>query len=154
MTDLVVFYSRSNNTRTVAQTISDETDAKILEVKDKKSRSGPIGYLIGGFDALREKKTNIEYEKVNLKDYDTVYVGTPVWASKPTPAIVEFIKENDFSGVNTITFATMGGSGGDTTINVMNNMIISMGGNVKKSFSLAIKNNNIKQLTLDALNDE
>lgn len=153
MTDLVVFYSRSNNTRTAAQTISQETGAKVVEVTDKKSRSGPIGYMLGAIDAIREKKTSIEYEKVNLKDYDTVYIGTPVWASKPAPAIVEFINDNEFSGVNTITFATMGSSGGDTTINVLNNMIISMGGNVKKSFSIAVKNKDVKDLTLEALND-
>lgn len=151
MTDLVIYYSRTNNTKTVAQTIADKYDAQMLEIKDKTKREGAFGFIKGAVDSLREKATPIEYDDVNLKDYDTVYIGTPVWASKPTPAVTQFIEENEFSGVNCITFATMMGSGGQTTINVLNNMIITQGGNVQDSFILAVKGNDIKQLTLDAL---
>ncbi len=154
MKNLVVYYSRTNNTKLVAETIRDEIGADLLEIKDKKNRSGPIGYVIGAVDAFREKHTSIEYEEVNLKDYDTVYIGTPVWAAKPAPAILEFIRENDFGGVKVVTFATMGSSGDETTINFMNHRIISGGGKVKKSFSIAVKNNDIKELTVAALRDE
>jgi hypothetical protein len=47
----------------------------------------------------------------------------------------------------------MMGSGGETTINVINNMIISQGGTVKDSFILAVKNKDIKELTDEALNN-
>lgn len=154
MKNLVVYYSRTNNTKIVAQTIKSEIGADLLEIKDKTNRSGPLGYLKGSIDALREKSTSIEYEKVNLKDYDTVYIGTPVWASKPTPAILEFIRENDFGGVKVVTFATMGSGGDETTINYMNHRIISGGGKIKNSFSIAVKNNDIKELTVQALRDE
>lgn len=154
MTDLVVYYSRTNNTKLAAQTIHEEIGADLLEIKDKKNRSGPIGYLIGGFDAFREKTTEIEYEKVNLKDYDTVYIGTPVWASKPTPAILQFLRENDLGGVKFVTFCTTGSSGDETTINYMNHLIVSGGGKVKKSFSVVVSGNDIKELTVAALRDE
>ena len=154
MKNLVVYYSRTNNTKIVAQTIKNEIGADLLEIKDKTNRSGPLGYIKGAIDALREKNTGIEYEKVNLKDYDIVYIGTPVWASKPAPAILEFIRENDFRGVKVVTFATMGSSGDETTINYMNHRIISGGGKIKKSFSIAVKNNDIKELTVAALRDE
>ena len=152
--DLVVYYSRTANTRKVAGIIAEKKDAQLLEVRDHKNRSGAVGFFIGGFDAIRGKKTDISYDDVNLDDYDTVYIGTPVWASKPTPAIVEFIGENDFSGHDIVTFATMGGSGGDSTIKSMNELVSAKGGNVKRSFSLAINGNDIGQLVLDALNDE
>ncbi len=154
MSDLVVYYSRTNNTKLVAQTIKEETGAELLEIKDKKSRSGPVGYLKGAVDALREKGTSIEYDVVDLKSYDNVYIGTPVWAGKPAPAIIEFLRENDLGGVKFITFATMGSSGDETTINYMNHLIISGGGKVKKSFSIAVKRNDIKELTVDALRDD
>lgn len=154
MTDLVVYYSRTENTKRAAQTIKEEIGADLLEIKDKKNRSGPLGYLKGGFDAFREKTTDIEYDKVDLKSYDTIYVGTPVWASKPTPAILQFIRENDFGGVKVVTFCTTGSSGVETTINYMNHLIISGGGKVKKSFSIKVSEDDIKESTVAALRDE
>lgn len=153
MTDIVIYYSRTKNTKKVAEVIARKYNTEILEVSDKRKRNGILGFIKGGYDSLFEKDTKIEYEKLDLKDYDTIFIGTPVWASKPTPAIVQFIKENEFSGTNCVTFATMMGSGGETTINVLNNMIISQGGNVKDSFILAVKNNDIEELTNEALDD-
>jgi flavodoxin len=153
MTDLVIYYSRTGNTKQVAQQIADEFDAQLLEVKDKQERGGLLGFIKSGYDSLRENETPIEYDKVDLTDYDTIFIGTPVWASKPTPAIIQFIKENEFSGTKCVSFATMMGSGGETTINVINNMIISQGGTVKDSFILAVKNKDIKELTDEALNN-
>lgn len=155
MTDLVIYYSRTGNTRTVAQIIAEQKNAQLLEIKDRKNRSGPIRYLQGAFDAMRNKTTNIEYKAVNLMDYDTVYIGTPVWASNPTPAINEFVEQNDFTGVNTVVFATMMSSGGDATTRNLSGDITNKGGNIIRSFSLAIKKDtDIKKLTLEALNDE
>ena len=71
MSDLVVYYTRTNTTKNVASIIKDELDADVLEVIDKKNRQGPIGYLRGGLDAIRSKKTSIEYEDVNFENMIT-----------------------------------------------------------------------------------
>lgn len=152
--DLIIYYSRTNNTKEVAELIAEEKNAELLEIKDKKSRSGPLGYVIGAIDSFRGKKTGINYEKNDLSKYDTVYIGTPVWASKPTPAIVQFIEENDFSGTNVVTFATFMGSGGEATITAMNNKIKDKGGKIKRSFAFRMTGNDKKQLVQEALNDD
>lgn len=152
--DLVIYYSRTNNTREVSQIISEKKNAEIVEIKDKTNRSGAFGFAKGALDSVRKKKTKIEYEKVNLADYDTVYIGTPVWASKPAPAVLEFIDENEFDNTDVITFATMMGSGGDSTIKIMNDLIESKGGHIKRSFSLVLKGEDTRQLVMNALSDE
>lgn len=152
--DLVIYYSRTNTTKEVSQIIAEEKGAKLVEIKDKKSRSGALGYALGALDSVRGKKTNIEYEKVNLSEYDTVYIGSPVWASKPTPAVLQYIEENDFNGTNVVTFATMMGSGGDSTVKIMNDKIKAKNGLIKRSFSLATKGKALKSLVIDALSDE
>ncbi len=152
MTDLVVYYSRTNKTKMVAEIISKQLNARLIEVKDKTKRSGSIGYIRGAFDALRSKRTLVEYDIADLKEYDTVYIGTPVWASKPTPAILEYIKETDFSGVNVVTFATMMSSGDKDTLLKMNEAINEKGGSIVRSFSIKTKNTDIEELTIDALN--
>lgn len=152
--DLVIFYSRTNTTKKVSEIISEEKNAKLIEINDSKSRSGVLGYAMGALDSLLGKKTDISYEKVSLKDYETVYIGTPVWASKPTPSIMQFIDENDFDNINVVTFATMMGSGGDSTVNTMNEKIKAQGGKIKRSFALVAKDKDLKELVINALNDE
>lgn len=151
--DLVVYYTRTNKTEEIAKTIKEEKNADILQIKDKAKRDGVIKYLTSAIDSVRNKKTEITYDKKNLSSYDTIYIGTPVWASKPTPAIIKFIEENDFANTNVVTFATMMGSGADATIEIMNKMIKDKGGNVVKSFAIITRKKDIKQLTIDALND-
>lgn len=151
--DLIVFYSRTNNTKEVAELIAEEKNADLLEIKDEKSRSGALGYVIGAIDSFRDKKTRINYEEKDLSKYDTIYIGTPVWASKPTPAILQFINENDFSGKNVVTFATFMGSGDEATITALNNSIKNKGGNINRSFAFKMTGTDKKTLVNKALNE-
>ena len=59
MKALVVYYSRTGNTRAVAERIAQELGAEIEEVLDKKKRSGALGFLLGGKDATMGNKTEI-----------------------------------------------------------------------------------------------
>ncbi|RAP53464.1 MAG: hypothetical protein BZ138_00815 [Methanosphaera sp. rholeuAM270] len=152
--NLIVYYSRTNTTRKVSEIIADKKGGELVEITDKKNRSGAIGFAVGGFDSIRGNKTEISYEKTDLSDYDTVYIGTPVWASRPTPAILQFIDENDFSDVNVVTFATMKGNDNDNTVNIMNDIIESKGGLIKGSFSLSVQGKDLEELVNNALNNE
>ena len=46
----------------------------------------------------------------NLADYDTVYIGFPIWWNLAPRIINTFIESGDFSGKTVILFATSGGS--------------------------------------------
>lgn len=149
--NLMVYYSRTNNTKEVSELIAEEVGGEFLEIKDKKSRTGPIAYVLGAVESFMGKKTNIEYEKRDLTQYDTVYLGTPVWASKPAPAMLQFIEENDFNGVDVVTFATFMGSGGEATTNAMNSIIKSKGGNIKTSYGFRMTGTDKREMVAEAL---
>lgn len=151
--DLIVYYSRTNNTKEIAELIAEEKNAELLEITDKKSRSGALGYIIGAIDSFRDKKTGINYQKTDLSKYETIYIGTPVWASKPTPAVLKFIEENDFTGRNVVTFATFMGSGGEATITALNDGVKNKGGTIKHSFAFRMTGTDKKTLVNEALND-
>lgn len=52
----------------------------------------------------------------NLNDYDTVFIGYPIWwADIPTP-LYTFFEQADFSGKRIIPFSTHGGSRFSSTI--------------------------------------
>lgn len=110
MKTLVVYYSRTGNTRKAAESIAKHLNADIDEIIDKKNRTRKIiGWLIAGKDASQKKLTEIEYEK-NPDDYDLVIIGTPVWAWTMTPAIRTYLSKNKFKKV--AFFCTSGGSPG------------------------------------------
>jgi flavodoxin len=104
---LVTYYSRTASTKKLAEEIANCLKADIDEIIDKKKRSGPIGFLTGGRDAMKEKETEIEFEK-SPENYDLVVIGTPVWAGNVTPAVRAYLKKNKFKKV--AFFCTFGGS--------------------------------------------
>ncbi|EHR77439.1 flavodoxin [Thermococcus litoralis DSM 5473] len=111
MKTLVVFYSRSGTTKRVAQELAEALGADIDEVIDKKSRKGILGILRAGYDATREKTTEIEFTK-DPSEYDFVIVGSPVWNRRVTPAIRTYLLQNRGKIKAAAFFATcMGNSG-------------------------------------------
>ena len=108
MGTLVVYYSRTGNTRFVAEKIAESLNAETCEIVDKKKREGRLGFIKSGYEATRKKLTDIEVSKT-IDNYDFVIIGTPVWAGKITPAIRTFITKNDFSGKQLACFVTLDG---------------------------------------------
>lgn len=109
MKSLIVYYTRSGNTRFVAETIAAEIGSDVEEVVDLKKRSGVLGYLSGGSAARRGKETEIAPTKKSPSEYDLVIVGSPIWAGRRAPAITTYLKMNDVSGKKVAVFFTQGG---------------------------------------------
>ena len=116
MKALVVYYSRTGNTRAVAERIAQELGAEIEEVLDKKKRSGALGFLLGGKDATMGNKTEIAETSKNPADFDLLVVGTPVWSSSPTPAIRTYLSKYDLTGKKVAAFYTSEGSENEKAI--------------------------------------
>ena len=119
MKSLVAFYSRTNITRKLAEEIAGKCDADIEEIVPKVNYQGKIGYARGGKDAIREKIIDIEAPKYNPEDYDVVYLGTPVWASKSSTPLLSYIKQNEGKFSDVKLFVTAGGSGMDSALEQM-----------------------------------
>lgn len=119
MKALVVYYSRTNITEKLAGEIAENANADLEKVTTTVSYSGKIGYARAGKDAMREKEVEIGSLKYDPADYDTVYIGTPVWASRPATPIISYIKQNKDKLKNVKFFATAGKSGFDETFSKM-----------------------------------
>jgi flavodoxin len=97
MSYLVVFYSRTGNNRTIAESIASRLSADIDEIIDKKNRQGRLNWLLAGRDSRAGNLTEIEYQK-NPQDYDTIIIGAPIWAWNPIPPLRTYLKEVDLKG--------------------------------------------------------
>lgn len=116
---LVVYYSASGNTETVAGYIAEATGGDLFAITpaepytsddlnwtDENSR-GSREYADESLRDVELTTTEVE----NWDSYDTVFIGYPIWwgiAAWPTDS---FVKANDFTGKTVIPFCTSSSSG-------------------------------------------
>lgn len=111
MKSLVVFYSFTGNTRLVAQTIAEVLKADLVEIEETKPRGkGAMTYMTGGYGAITNKASEIKPVDIDFKQYDTIFIGSPTWASRPTPAINAFLLASNFEQHDIVPFFTGGGN--------------------------------------------
>lgn len=115
MKTLVVYYSRTGNTRKVAEALAGKLGADIEELKEDINRRGFIGYLTAGRDGMLKRKTRINPLSNNPSDYDLVLVGGPIWGFNLAPPLRTFLSEFKGKLKQTAFFCTMGGSGDTRT---------------------------------------
>ena len=109
MKPLVVFFSRSGNTKRAAEAIASALKAETEQIWDKKKRSGPFGFFSAGKDAATGKTTKIEPTKNNPSSFGLVVVGTPIWAGNMAPAVRAFLEQNRGKFKKVAFFCTAGG---------------------------------------------
>jgi flavodoxin len=107
---LVVFYSRTGTTKKVAETIAGTLKCDIEEIVDMKDRKGVLGWIVSGKDATQKNLTTIKTITKLPDSYDLIIIGTPIWASKMTPAVRTYLSQNKEKIKNIAFFCTMGGS--------------------------------------------
>ena len=114
---LVAYFSATGTTKRAAQQLAKEKDADLFEIapavpytaadldwRDKSSRSTL---------EMKDKSSRpaIKGTCANMADYDTVWIGFPVWWYTAPTIINTFIEAHDLSGKTICVFATSGGSG-------------------------------------------
>lgn len=114
---LVAYFSASGTTANVAKNLANAAGADIYEIKpavpyskadlnwmDKQSRSSV---------EMRDKSSRPELSDTdaNIEDYDTFFIGFPIWWYIAPTIINTFLETYDFSGKKVVLFATSGGSG-------------------------------------------
>lgn len=114
---LVAYFSASGVTAKVAENLAEAIGADIFSIEpaipytkadlnwnDKKSRSS-----VEMNDPA--SRPAIMHTRDNMSDYETVFVGFPVWWYVAPTIINTFLESYDFTGKTIIPFATSGGSG-------------------------------------------
>ncbi len=119
MKSLVVYYSRSNITKKLAENIASMTNSDIEEIKPKVNYNGKLGYARGIKDGRSGKIVEMESLKYNPQDYDIIYIGGPVWASKVANPVISYLKLNENKLKDVKFFLTAGSSGFDSSFKQM-----------------------------------
>lgn len=122
---LVAYFSASGVTKAAAERLAKAADADIFEIKpavpytradldwtNKKSRSSVEMSNPDSRPEIAEKLSNME-------DYDTIFIGFPIWWYVAPTIISTFVESYEFAGKAIIPFATSGGSGLGKTVEVL-----------------------------------
>ena len=137
MKPLVVYYSLTGKTKLVSQVIAEALNATLVEIQETKPRKpGPSVYSIGGLKAKMNKGTKINPIDVDLKQHETIFIGSPIWGSRPAPAINSFIYKTNFEGRSIIPFFTMGGDNSEKALANITAKIERSQGKVAGSFAI------------------
>ncbi len=92
---LILFYSLEGSTRKIAQSLAKELQIpfeEIKPVKEMKSK-GFMKFVQGGGQAVTGMKPALQPLKTNLADYDTIILGSPVWAGRFAPAVKSLLEK-------------------------------------------------------------
>ena len=149
MNRIIVYYSQGGKTDLIAKTLAGNINADLVRIHDLKNREGLKNKLFSSINAFRETKTDIVPAKVDLRGYDTIYFGTPIWSGNATPAILTIIDRCDLRAKDVILFATMDGSNGEKTIERLERKVKLRGARVIESFTIATKDKSPEKLVND-----
>ena len=119
MKTLVVYYSRTNTTKKIAEEIKNKLNCDIEEISDDKKYSGKLGYIRGGFNATTGKTSELKNISKNPSDYDLIIIGTPVWASNMATPIYTYLEKYHAQIKNIACFCTCISGGYEKTLEKM-----------------------------------
>ena len=97
---IILFYSFEGNTRIVGEYLARELNLPFEEIKPVKvlPSKGFSKYFWGGSQVVMNKKPDILPLEVDLKEYDTVYLGSPIWAQSFAPPIKTLLEDGSLKG--------------------------------------------------------
>ncbi len=110
---LVLYYSQTSNTKTVATEIATRLNADIEEIALVEPYDTAFQATIDRCKADREKGILPEIKplKSNVADYDVVFIGYPVWFGTYAPPMASLLDKVDLSGKKVVPFCTFGSGG-------------------------------------------
>lgn len=116
---LVVYYSATGNTKAVAEMIAEETNGDLFEIELKDSYSDEDLDWTDSNSRVTREYENEDERHVELvsstvnhwEDYDTIFVGYPIWWGIAAWPVNTFIENNDFTDKTVVPFCTSASSG-------------------------------------------
>jgi hypothetical protein len=114
---LVAYFSATGTTEKLAERVASVLKADIFEIKPKEPYTrDDLNWNNQNSRSSKEMnnrsfRPEIKEKLANIEDYDTIYIGFPIWWYIAPTIINTFLESYDLTGKTIIPFATSGGSG-------------------------------------------
>ena len=122
---LVAYFSATGTTKRVAQNLAKATGGDLYEIKPVKAyTNADLNWQDSNSRTSVEmnnpkSRPEIVTGDLSIQDYDTIYLGFPIWWGTAPKVVHAFLEQYDFSGKKIIIFATSGSSGLGNTANTL-----------------------------------
>lgn len=128
---IIIYFSRSGSTELLASKVAEQTDSDILEIVVKDSYSGNYQKTLSRANSERE---NEDYPELNmavpdLSQYQTVYLGYPIWAMTLSHPMTSFVTTygSRLSGKKIALFMSEGGYGQGDSVSRIEDILAAEG---------------------------
>lgn len=121
---LLVYFSHTGNTRTIAGYIHDTVKSDLVEIKTVDTYTDDYDTLLA---QIREEvaaeycpplTTRIE----DIASYDVVFIGYPIWVETAAPPVRSFLTAHDLSGKTVVPFCTSGTSSAEASYRLVRSL--------------------------------
>ena len=144
---LIVYYSQTGATKVVAEAMRCATGADMEQIEAVLPYGGDFNQTIKRCKEEKDSGTLPEIKplKFNVADYDTIYVGYPVWFGTFAAPMRTFLKTANLEGKVVVPFCTFGSGG-------LTNTVASLKADLTKS--TVLDGFGIRNARIDALDEE
>jgi flavodoxin len=120
---LVVYFSRTGTTRHLADSIARAVHGDLEELRERRSRLGPIGWLRSGYEGTYRRSVETLPLTHDPGAYDLVFVGSPTWNRALSSPVRGFLERNAAKLKSVALFATCAERGADDVISQMSRLL-------------------------------
>ncbi len=111
---LIIYYSFEGNTEIIAKSIAEMTQGELLNIKPIKElkSKGFSKYFWGGSQIYMKKKPELVSFDKDISNYETIFIGTPIWAGTFAPPVKTLLDYEKLKGKQVYFFYTHAGGPG------------------------------------------
>ena len=133
---LIVYYSRTGNTKVLAELIQAQVGGDLFQIETKDPRPQSYRKEVSQ-NALEQREQILPALKRSVPNFDSyqrIFIGTPTWNMALPQAVVSFLKSYHFDEKIVIPFNTNGGYGSGSTFRQIKQLAV--GAKVLEGFSI------------------
>ena len=138
MKSIVLYYSQTGNTEIIAKRIAKDFGAELLKIEPDIVYGGFLSSCVRVIgDRMRKDLPTYVTEIPDLTEYDTVFVGFPIWAADVPDFVQAFLKDCDLAGKRVIPFATSRMTGIEGAVDTLT--VLCEGASVEHPFFFGVR---------------
>lgn len=109
---LVVYFSHTGNTRTIAGYINEAVESDIVEIKTVDTYTDDYDTLLAQIrqEVAQNYAPPISTTVADIDQYDVIFIGYPIWVENAAPPVRSFLTSHNLSGKTIVPFCTSGTS--------------------------------------------
>lgn len=121
---LVVYFSHTGNTKTIAGYIHETVKSDIAEIETVDTYTDDYDTLLAQIreEVATEYCPPLTTKIGNISSYDVIFIGYPIWVETAAPPIRSFLTTHDLAGKTVVPFCTSGTSSAEASYRLVRSL--------------------------------